>query len=74
MIRLIGVWLVVCDLLVTPVAADEDQYDGPTAIRPLTMTPQPAHSAPPDTVCDFEHQCYRRRGEPWSQLPWLPRP
>ena len=55
MIRLIGVWLVVCDLLVTPVAADEDQYDGPTAIRPLTVTPQPAHSAPPDTVCDFEH-------------------
>jgi hypothetical protein len=62
MIRLIGVWLVVCDLRVTPVAADEDQYDGPTAIRPLTVTPQPEHSAPPDTVCDFEHQCYPEKG------------
>ena len=28
MIRLIGVWLVGCALFVTPVAADEDQYDG----------------------------------------------
>ena len=37
MIRLIGVWLVVCDLLVTPVAADEDQYDGPTAIRAVCI-------------------------------------
>ena len=32
MIRLIGLWLVGCALFVTPVAADEDVYDGPTAI------------------------------------------
>ena len=35
MIRLIGLWLVGCALCVTPVAADEDVYDGPTAIKPL---------------------------------------
>ena len=64
MIRLIGLWLVGCALCVTPVAADEDVYDGPTAIRPLTVTPQPQHSAPPNTVCDFEHQCYPEKGGP----------
>jgi hypothetical protein len=37
MIRLLGLWLVGCALCVTPVAAEEDQYDGPTAIRPLTV-------------------------------------
>jgi hypothetical protein len=58
MIRLIGLWLVGYALCVTPVAADEDVYDGPTAIKPLTVTPQPQHSAPPNSVCDFEHQCY----------------
>ena len=40
MIRVIGLWLVGCSLCVTPVAADEDMYDGPTAIKPLTVTPQ----------------------------------
>jgi hypothetical protein len=58
MIRVIGLWLVVCALCVTPVAADEDVYDGPTAIKPLIVTPKPQQSAPPNTVCDFEHQCY----------------
>jgi hypothetical protein len=55
MIRLIGLWLVGCALFVTPVAADEDVYDGPTAIKPLTVTPQPQpqHSAPPNSVCGF---------------------
>jgi hypothetical protein len=72
MIRLIGVWLVVCALFVTPVAADEDQYDGPTAIKPLTVTPQPKHSAPPDTVCDFEHQCYPEKGGPAVPAPLVP--
>ena len=52
MIRLLGLWLVGCALCVTPVAAEEDQYDGPTAVRPLT--PKPQHFAPPNTVCDFE--------------------
>jgi hypothetical protein len=33
MIRLIGLWLVGCALCVTPVAADEDMHDGPTAIK-----------------------------------------
>ena len=50
MIRLIGLWLVGCALCVTPVAADEDVYDGPTAIKPLTVTPQPQHSASPNTL------------------------
>ena len=55
MIRLIGLWLVGCALFVTPVAADEDVYDGPMAIKPLTVTPQPQpqHSAPPNSVCGF---------------------
>jgi hypothetical protein len=30
-------------LCVTPVAADEDMYDGPTAIKPLAVKPQPQH-------------------------------
>jgi hypothetical protein len=62
MIRLTGLWLVACAVCVTPVAADEDMYDGPTAIKPLTVTPKPQHSAPPNTVCDFEHQCYPEKG------------
>jgi hypothetical protein len=41
MIRLIGLWLVGCALCVMPVAADQDVYDGPTAIKPLTVTLQP---------------------------------
>jgi hypothetical protein len=45
MIRLIGLWLVGCSLCVTPVAADEDVYDGPTAIKPLTVTPLPQHAS-----------------------------
>jgi hypothetical protein len=64
MIRLLGLWLVGCALCVTPVAAEEDQYDGPTAVRPLTVTPKPQHSAPPNTVCDFEHQCYPEKSGP----------
>ena len=69
MIRLIGLWLVGCSLCVTPVAADEDVYDGPTAIKPLTVTPLPQYSAPPDTVCDFEHQCYPEKGGPAVPAP-----
>jgi hypothetical protein len=64
MIRLVGLLLVGCALGVTPVAADEDIYDGPSAIKPLTVTPQPQHSAPPNTFCDFEHQCYPEKGAP----------
>jgi hypothetical protein len=72
MIRLIGLWLVVCALCVTPVAADEDVYDGPTAIKPLTVTPKPQQSAPPNTVCDFEHQCYPEKGGPVVKAPVAP--
>ncbi len=72
MIRLIGLLLVGCALCVTPVAADEDVYDGPKAIKPLTVTPQPQHSGPPNTVCDFEHQCYREKGGPAVPAPVAP--
>jgi hypothetical protein len=72
MIRVIGLWLVGCSLCVTPVAADEDMYDGPTAIKPLTVTPQPQHSAPSNTVCDFEHQCYPEKGGPAAPAPVAP--
>ena len=72
MIRLIGLWLLGCVLCVTPVAADEDVYDGPTAIRPLTVTPQPQHSAPPNTICDFEHECYPEKGGPRVPAPVAP--
>jgi hypothetical protein len=72
MIRLIGLWLVGCAMCVTPVAADEDVYGGPTAIKPLTVTPQPQHSAPPNTVCDFEHQCYPEKGGPTAPAPAAP--
>jgi hypothetical protein len=72
MIRLIGLWLVGCALYVMPVAADEDVYDGPTAIKPLTVTPQPQHSAAPNTVCDFEHQCYPEKGGPLVLAPATP--
>jgi hypothetical protein len=72
MIRLIGLWLAVCVLCVTPVAADEDKYDGPSAIRPLTVTPQPQHSAPLNTICDFEHQCYPENGGPMAPAPVAP--
>jgi hypothetical protein len=56
-----------CALCVTPVAADEDVYDGPTAIKPLAVTPKPPQSAPPNTVCDFEHQCYPEKGRTRGQ-------
>jgi hypothetical protein len=69
MIRLIGLWLMGCAVCVTPVAADEDTYDGPTAIKPLTVTPKPQHSAAPNTVCDFEHQCYPEKGGPVVPTP-----
>jgi hypothetical protein len=72
MIRLIGLWLVASALCVTPVAADEDIYNGPTAIKPLTVTPQPQRSAPPKTVCDFEHQCYPEKGGPAVPAPVAP--
>ena len=72
MIRLIGLWLVGCALCVTPVAADEDVYDGPTAIKPLAVTPKPQQSAPPNTVCDFEHQCYPEKGGPVVKAPVAP--
>jgi hypothetical protein len=54
--------VVACVLCVTPLAAREDIYDGPSAIRPLTVTPQPQHSAPSNTIWDFEHQCYPQKG------------
>jgi hypothetical protein len=72
MIRLIGLWLVGCALCVTPVAADEDMHDGPTAIKPLTVKPQPQHSVQPNTVCDFEHQCYPEKGGPAASAPAAP--
>src|SRR5271166_3088164 len=72
MIRLIGLWLLGCALCVTPGAADEDGYDGPTAIKPLTVTPQPQHSAPPNAVCDYEHQCYPEKGGPVVPAPVTP--
>jgi hypothetical protein len=72
MIRVIGLWLVGCSLCVTPVAADENMYDGPTAIKPLTVTPQAQHSAPSNTVCDFEHQCYPEKGGPADPAPVAP--
>lgn len=62
MIRLAGVAPLAWALCITPVAADESVYDGPTAIKPLTVTPQPQHTAPPNSVCDFEHQCYPVNG------------
>jgi hypothetical protein len=72
MIRLIGLWLVGCAMCVTPGAADEDVYDGPTAIKPLTVTPRPEPSAPANTVCDFEHQCYPEKGGPTAPAPVAP--
>ena len=72
MIRVIGLWLVGCSLCVTPVAAEENIYDGPTAIKPLTVTPQAQHSAPSNTVCDFEHQCYPEKGGPADPAPVAP--
>jgi hypothetical protein len=72
MIRPIGLWLVGWTLCVAPVAADEDIYDGPTAIKPLTVTPQPQHSTPPNIVCDFEHQCYPGKGGPEAPAPVAP--
>ena len=72
MIRLIGLWLVGCALCVMPVAADEDVYDGPTAIEPLNITPTPQQSAPPNTVCDFEHHCYPEKGGPVVKVPVAP--
>ena len=73
MIKLIGLWLVGCALCVTPVAADEDVYDGPTAIKPLTVTP---HSTPlrPTLSATSSISATRRRVDPRPRLPWLPRP
>ena len=72
MTKLIYVWLTGCALCVTPVAADEGVYDGPTAIRPLTVTPKPQHSSPPNPVCDFEHQCYPEKGGSGVPAPVAP--
>jgi hypothetical protein len=73
-IRLIGLWLVGCALFVTPVAADEDLYDGSTAIKPLTVTAQPRHSAPPNTSATSSISATRRRADPRARLLRLPRP
>jgi hypothetical protein len=73
MIRPIGLWLVVCALCVTPVAADEDVYDGPTAIKPLTVTPKPQQSAPPTLSAISNINAIQRRADPWSRRPLLPR-
>jgi hypothetical protein len=72
MIRLISLSLVGWALCVARVAADEHIYDGPTAIKPLTVTPQPQHSTPPNSVCDFEHQCYPEKGGPEAPAPVAP--
>ena len=72
MIRRVGLLLVGCALCVTPVAADEDVYDGPTAIKPLTVAPQPQQTAAPNVVCDFEHQCYPEKGGPMVPAPVAP--
>ena len=72
MVKLIVLWLVGCALCVTPVAAAEDVYDGPTAIRPPTVTPQPQSAARPGAVCDFEHQCYPEKGGPGVPAPVAP--
>ena len=47
-------------------------HDGPTAIKPLTVKPQPQHSVQPNTVCDFEHQCYPEKGGPAASPPAAP--
>src|SRR5258707_1020092 len=52
MIRLIGLWLVACALCVTPVAADEDVYDGPTAIKTPTATVRRGVAASDDSKRD----------------------
>jgi hypothetical protein len=70
--RLIALWVVPCILCGTPVAADEDMYDSPSVINPLTVTPQPQHSVPPNTICDFEHQCYPEKGGPVAPAPVSP--
>jgi hypothetical protein len=72
MTKLIYVCLTGCALCVTPVAADEDVYDGPTAIRPLTVTPKPQHFPPPNPICDFEHQCYPEKGGSKVRAPRAP--
>jgi hypothetical protein len=65
MIRLVGLWLVGCALCVTPVAADEDVYDGPTAVKPLTVTPQPQHS----TRHGLRLRASVLPGEGWTRAP-----
>jgi hypothetical protein len=72
MIGRVGLCLVGCVLCVTPVAADEDVHDGPTAIKPLIVRPRPQQSAPSGQVCDFEHQCYPEKGGPIVPAPAAP--
>ena len=72
MVRMIGLWLVGCALCINPVAADEDVYDGPTAIKPLTVTPKPPQPAAPTADCDFEHHCYSDKGGPAVTAPVAP--
>ena len=72
MTKLIHVWLTGCALCVTPVAADEGVYDGPTAIRPLTVTPKPPRSPRPTRSAISSISATRRRADPGSQLLWLP--
>ena len=64
MIKHIGMWLVGCALCVTPVAADEDVYDGPTAIKPLTVTPQPSTPPRPTLSATSSISATRRRVDP----------
>ena len=74
MINLIGLWLMGCALSVTPVAADEDVYDGPTAIKPLTVNR--SRSAPPRPMLSATSSisATRKTVDPRPRLPWIPRP
>ena len=72
MVKLIGLWLVGCALCVAPVAADEDVYDGPTAIRPLTVTPQPQIRRSARRCLRFRASCYPEKGGPGVPAPVAP--
>ena len=66
MIRLIGLWLV----WGAPYASRQSRRTKTCMMAPrpsssLTVKPQPQHSVQPNTVCDFEHQCYP--GEGWTR-------
>ena len=67
MIRLIGLWLLGCAMCVTPGAADEDVYDGPTAIKPLTVTPRAGALRPGQHCLRFRASVLP--GEGWTHGP-----